>query len=225
MTDSSISELFQQAGGVFITPVDQLRQKLANIKALVFDWDGVFNLGHKGKELPSSFSEPDSMGINLLRFAYWQMTGQQPITAIITGASNPTAHHFADRERFHFIYSGIKHKTEALDDLLLQAKISEENVLFVFDDVIDLSVAKRVGVSYMVNRSASPLLRDFVVENCYADYLTANNGGGYAVREVCELTVGLLGSYADVLNNRIAYSDAYTSYFDQRNQIISQYQK
>ncbi len=39
-----------------------------------------------------------------------------------------------------------------------QHKISPADVLFVFDDVLDFSVAKLAGVRFMIGRPANPLL-------------------------------------------------------------------
>ena len=59
--------------GVFITDVAIIQQKLQQVKAFIFDWDGVFNDGRKDIQGNSGFSEIDSMGINMMRFSYYQM--------------------------------------------------------------------------------------------------------------------------------------------------------
>ena len=65
--------IFESEGGEFITPPFVLMEKLKNIKAIVFDWDGVFNEGVKGGGNHSGFSEIDSMGTNMLRFSLNQV--------------------------------------------------------------------------------------------------------------------------------------------------------
>ncbi len=57
--------------GVFITDASVIQQKLKKIKAFIFDWDGVFNDGRKDIDGNSSFSEVDSMGVNMMRFSYY----------------------------------------------------------------------------------------------------------------------------------------------------------
>ncbi len=42
----------------------ELLRRLARTKAVLFDWDGVFNDGFKDAEGGSSFSEVGSMGVN-----------------------------------------------------------------------------------------------------------------------------------------------------------------
>ena len=42
-----IDRHFIEIGGEFITPFSILEQKVQNIQAIIFDWDGVFNNGIK----------------------------------------------------------------------------------------------------------------------------------------------------------------------------------
>ena len=88
-------EKFTAAGGNFVTPVEELIQKLAECRAVVFDWDGVFNAGRKGHTSSSGFAEVDSMGTNMLRYGLWRRQGELPYTAIITGENNESAIGFA----------------------------------------------------------------------------------------------------------------------------------
>ena len=69
MTD--IAKLYRDLGGMFVCSPEELKQKLMNVKAFVFDWDGVFNNGQKQSSGGSHFSEVDSMGLNLLRFSHY----------------------------------------------------------------------------------------------------------------------------------------------------------
>ncbi|MEZ4806970.1 MAG: hypothetical protein R2815_05780 [Flavobacteriales bacterium] len=71
-------------------PEPELEHRLAAIKAVLFDWDGVFNNGFKDAEGGSPFSEVGSMGVNLLRFALWLRNGHLPKAAVIAGQHNPS---------------------------------------------------------------------------------------------------------------------------------------
>ena len=59
---SELETRFSKLGGVFLTPIGEI-QRAAERSRLVADWDGVFNGGAKGEGAASTFSEPDSMGI------------------------------------------------------------------------------------------------------------------------------------------------------------------
>src|SRR5580704_1165232 len=90
--------------GNFLEASFALAEKLAGVKAIVFDWDGVFNNGVKDENGSSSFSEVDAMGTNLFRFNHYMRTGKVPITAIISGESNKSSETLAKREHFDAVY-------------------------------------------------------------------------------------------------------------------------
>jgi 3-deoxy-D-manno-octulosonate 8-phosphate phosphatase (KDO 8-P phosphatase) len=161
--------------GEFISSPTTLKQKLKQVKAFVFDWDGVFNDGRKNFEGHSGFSETDSMGVNMMRFSYFLQHKQLPVTAIITGENNQLAFSFAKRENLHLVYYKAANKENALMHLCEQHRISPADILFVFDDVLDFSVAKLAGVRFMIGRNANPLLHEFAAERRLVDYITLRN--------------------------------------------------
>ncbi|HRO42444.1 MAG TPA: hypothetical protein PL009_06395 [Flavipsychrobacter sp.] len=209
-----ISENFK---GNFITEPLQLQQKLSKIKAYVFDWDGVFNNGQKDENGSSPFNEVDAMGTNLLRFNHYLRTGELPHFVIISGENNKAAHTLAKRESFHAVYSGIKYKPEALDHLCRTCSIKPDEIAFIFDDVLDFSVAARTGVRFMVQRACNPLLTDYVVAQNLADYLTGCDGNNNAVREVVELMMGINGKYKETIEERMNFTETYQRYLKLRN--------
>ena len=209
--------------GVFVTDKIGIQEKLPAIKAIIFDWDGVFNNGHKNIDGHSSFSETDSMGTNLMRFNQYLQKNQQVITAIITGENNQCAFNFAHREHFNAVYYKIKHKQTALLHLCKQYEISPDEVLFVFDDVLDFSAAKFAGIRVMVNHSCNPMLIEYAVKNKLVDYLTAHEGGYGAVREVSELTMCLSDRFDETIENRMQYSELYKKYIHDRNKASTEY--
>ena len=104
---AEIESLFSGLGADFHLPGEELHSRLTNVRAFVFDWDGVFNSGAKDDGATSTFSEPDSMGTNLLRYAYWRANGALPICAVVSGAVNATAESFVHREHFNNAYCGF----------------------------------------------------------------------------------------------------------------------
>ena len=207
------------ATGEFIENQDVIAKKLKNIKALIFDWDGVFHSGYKKSNKESSFSEADSMGINMLRFSYFLKDNAIPFTAIITGENNETADYFAKREHFDEIFLKVKNKIEILDWLTQHKGFTNEEVLFVFDDILDLSIAKVCGLRFMVNRDASFMLTSYCKKNQLCDYITKNNAENHAIREISELAISLMGDYDLVIEKRINYDEDYLNYLEIRNSI------
>jgi 3-deoxy-D-manno-octulosonate 8-phosphate phosphatase (KDO 8-P phosphatase) len=214
-----LEEIFVKLGGTFITPSVEIASCLANIRVFIFDWDGVFNNGSKTGDTGSPFSEIDSMGINLLRFSFWLKTGQMLNTFIITGMNNQAALGFARREHFNGIFMNQKNKKLALNAICESQNIRPDQAAFIFDDIIDLAVAKECGLSFYVNRTCNPLLSTYIKENRIASYITAHSGNNNAIREICELLIGLNGNYNTSVEMRSRYSDEYNEYFETRNKI------
>ena len=208
-------DLFKANGGKFITPATQLQDKLRNIKAILFDWDGVFNSGEKGG-LPSSFSEVDSMGINMLRFGYFMMTGQIPYTAIVTGETNQAGFKWAKRERFDNVFYQVKNKVDLLPVLKREQGIEPDEVLFVFDDILDLSLAKQVGARFLVNRKSNPMFNAYCIKNGLCDYLSYSSGSENALREITEVVLDALGLFEKTIDERIQFDGIYKDFLAEK---------
>jgi 3-deoxy-D-manno-octulosonate 8-phosphate phosphatase (KDO 8-P phosphatase) len=214
--DSELGARFSKLGGTFLTPPAELAERLEAIRGLVFDWDGVFNAGAKGDGVASTFTEADSMGTNLLRYALWRRERQLPIAAVVTGVDNPSARGFALREHFHAVFQGAKNKGGTLAELCSAHELTPRELICVFDDVNDLGMAAGCGVRVLVRRDASPLLQEYVAREGICDYITGQPGQGYAVRELCELLLGLMDCFDSVVAARGAWDDDYRSYFSAR---------
>jgi 3-deoxy-D-manno-octulosonate 8-phosphate phosphatase (KDO 8-P phosphatase) len=213
----SIEKIYQNIGADFITPIAEMAQKLDGIKAFVFDWDGVFNTGEKNGSGSSPFNEIDSMGTNLLRFSYYLKHKQLPRTALISGEKNESAFYFSQREHFDASYFKILNKKWALDHLCSIYSIKPHEICYFFDDVLDLSIAKHAGLRILVARKATTLFTNYVKQHNLADYLTANSSGNFAVREACEMLMGLTGLFDEVITRRADYDDIYQQYILARN--------
>lgn len=216
-----IEKIFKDLGGTFLSPPGTIENSLANIKAFIFDWDGVFNNGMKSGDSGSPFSEIDSMGINLLRFSFWLKNGSIPFCFIITGMNNQTALGFAKREHFEGIVMNLKRKKIALDLICNLHGIAPESVAFIFDDVIDIETAKTCGLSFFVDRKSNPLLSSYVKQNRVCDYISASSGGNQAIREICEMIIGLNGNFEKTIEMRINFATEYENYLNSREQIIT----
>lgn len=221
MALTGIVEKFSAAGGSFVTPVEELRKKVDQCRAVVLDWDGVFNAGRKDHATSSGFSEADSMGTNLLRYGLWRRLGELPYTAIISGENNESAIGFAKREHLSGVYTGIRRKQDVITHLCAGNDVQPAHIACVFDDVNDLPMASDCGLRFMVRRTASPMFADYVERLGLCDYVTGAESGGYAVREICELILGLMESFDDVVESRIASDDEYEIYFKTRQSVIT----
>lgn len=212
-------QIFKDLGAEVICSEEKLATLAKNLEAFLFDWDGVFNAGTKGSKQSSGFSEVDSMGINMIRFAYWLRNGQIPFTAIITGEQNPSAFELAQREHFQAVYFKVKHKADALRHIQEIHHIDYQKVAFCFDDILDVSLAQKVALRFLVKRKSNPLFLNYAKKHEICDYITACGGDEGAVREISEVLLWLTNSYENTINQRVAYDKAYQTYIQQRNNL------
>ena len=205
-------------GKLLIDPAE-FSSRLSGIKAFLFDWDGVFNNGEKNIDGHSVYSETDSMGINMMRFHYHLQKKVMPVCAVISGEHNRLSYKWAQRENLHAVYAGIKHKEVALDDICKTHHLQPEEVLFVYDDVLDLSLAAKAGLRLLVRHAGNPAFESFCIKHQLADYISQQEGGHHAVREISEVVMQYSGDYDLTIQHRMEYSQAYLDYLEARNKI------
>lgn len=209
-------KLHKEIGGTFITPAANIQDKLKNIRAIIFDWDGVFNNGEKAANGSSNFSEVDSMGTNMLRYSHFLVHDKLPLTAVISGEKNETAFYFCKRECFHYSFFKVANKIHALNFICEKENITPSQVAYFFDDVLDLSMAEVCGIRIQINQQANPLFVNYCVKHQLVDYITANRGGSFAVREATELLMGLNGNFDEAITNRKNVAPSYQTYIENR---------
>lgn len=216
---NSLQSEFENIGGQFLSSLTEMQENIKEIDAFLFDWDGVFNNGIKSSAQGSPFSEADSMGINMLRFSYYLLHGKMPYVGIITGENNQTAVHFAEREHINAVVLKAKNKGEAIGSFCKAYGQESNQCLFVFDDILDISATLRCKMALGVRRAASPLFHNYLIEEQICDYISGNEGGQHAVREICELIIGLQGNYQQTIEARIEFKEEYANYLRMRQDI------
>src|SRR6185312_12370883 len=120
------------------------RTKLKAIKCLATDVDGVLTDGHiylgGENEWRRSFFIRDGMGIILLREKGYK-------TAFITSSRSEDIRKRAENLKINFFYDDAKNKAVAFAALLEQSGLEAREVLYVGDDVIDLPIFAKCGLS------------------------------------------------------------------------------
>jgi 3-deoxy-D-manno-octulosonate 8-phosphate phosphatase (KDO 8-P phosphatase) len=205
--------------GKLLMDAEKFSSRLSGIKAFLFDWDGVFNNGEKNIEGHSPYSETDSMGINMMRFHYHLQNNRMPICAVISGEHNRLSYQWARRDHLHAVYAGFKHKEVALEDICKKYHLQPEEVLFVYDDVLDLSLAAKAGLRFLVHHAGNPAFESFCIRHQLTDYITRQEGGGHAVREISEVVMQYSGNYDLTIQHRMQYSKEYLAYLEERDHI------
>ena len=198
-----------------------LAARMARCRAVLLDWDGVIGSGLKGPGAPAAFNEIDAMGLNLLRYALWRRggSGTIPAVAVVSGQRDPGAQALAERDRMDALYMGFLDKRLALEHLCRTRTLDPVEVLFVFDDVIDLGVAERCGARFLVARPAQPLVEVMARRRGLCDYVVRAPAAGGAVREACEVALALLGMDEEVFAARGWFDVSYQRYLEVRGRL------
>lgn len=160
----------------------QHKLKAEKIKLLLTDVDGVLTdngvyYGESGEVL-KRFSIRDGMGVERLR----KLCGID--TGIVTGEVSPSVARRAERLQITQLHMGVKDKPGRLEEILRAGGWSLEEVAFIGDDVNDLEVLQRVGLSACPG-NAMPAVREIVHYQCAA------HGGDGAFREFAEWIISL----------------------------------
>lgn len=162
-----------------------LRERLAAVRLVVFDFDGVFTdnavyVFEDGREAVRC-TRADGIGLEKLR-----RLGIE--TAIISTETNPVVSARARKLRLRCVQS-CPDKREAMLALTAELGVPLEAAAFVGNDVNDLPALAIVGVPMVVADAHEDVLGA-------AAFRTSRPGGYGAVREICDLLWELQGGEA-----------------------------
>ncbi len=160
-------------------------EKLKDIQLLLLDVDGVLTDGsiiyNDGGGETKVFNAKDGLGLRLVIKAGIKV-------GLVTGRKSNALHHRCRDLGIGLMYDGVQHKARLLDEIVEQTGVSAKATAFIGDDIPDLSMMRRVGLSIAVADA-----HEFVRRN--ADWVTSAAGGRGAVREVCDALLKATGSW------------------------------
>lgn len=171
--------------------MENILEKARTIKLVIFDVDGVLTdgslfLGDDGQEY-KAFNSKDGHGIKML-----QNSGVQ--IGIITGRTSDVVRIRMESLGIEHVYQGKRDKLPAYYELRDKLRLSDEQIAYVGDDVVDLPIMRRVGLAIAV-QDAHP----FVLK--HAHWQTHNPGGRGAGRDVCEFLMEAQGKLQAALES------------------------
>lgn len=159
--------------------------KAAKVRLVIFDVDGVLTdgslfYGDDGQEY-KAFNSKDGHGMVMLRECGIKI-------GIITGRSSEVVRIRMQSLGIDQVYQGQKDKLPAYEQMKDALGLRDEEIAYVGDDVVDLPVMRRVGLSIAVADA-----HDIVLQHTH--WRTKAGGGKGAAREVCELLMRGHGVY------------------------------
>ncbi len=166
-----------------------MNSKLANIQLLLLDVDGVLTDGSitysdSGEQI-KTFNSRDGLGLRLLMDSGIKV-------GIITGRSSKALGYRCENLGITLLFEGVKDKSAALETIILETGIPAGNIAFVGDDLIDLLVMKKVGVSFCVADAPQEVKQ-------HSQIVTIREGGHGAVREICESILKAKGFWEKII--------------------------
>lgn len=174
-----------------------MKKCLRKIRLLLLDVDGVLTDGritYDGNGIESkSFDVKDGHGLKMLQRAGVKV-------GIITGRKSEIVALRAEELGIEILHQGAKQKLPPYEAVLKEHGLTDQEVAYVGDDLVDLPILKRVGFSVTVADGVEEL-RDRV------DYVTRRPGGHGAVREVCDLLLKEAGYWAKITERYFADTD------------------
>lgn len=169
--------------------MQDILERAKQIRLVIFDVDGVLTdgslyLGDDGQEY-KAFNSRDGHGMKML-----QKTGVT--IAIITGRTSEVVRIRMESLGVEHIYQGRLEKLPAYEDLKETVGLRDEQIAYVGDDVVDLPIMRRVGLSIAV-ADAHPLVHR------HSHWRTQSPGGRGAGRDVVELIMDAQGTLSGMM--------------------------
>jgi 3-deoxy-D-manno-octulosonate 8-phosphate phosphatase (KDO 8-P phosphatase) len=162
-----------------------LVEKILPLKALLMDVDGVLTDGRviidsNGVE-SKQFDVRDGHGLKML-----QRSGLT--LGLMTGRRSPVVTRRAAELGIEIVFQRCHDKLMAYEQIKQQLKLSDCEVAYIGDDVIDIPVLRKVGFAATV-ADADPAL------SAHVDWQSTRPGGRGAVRELCQLLMQTQGTW------------------------------
>lgn len=173
--------------------MNSLIEKAKKIKCLVCDVDGVMTNGllyldNHGNEL-KAFHVQDGMGLKLLMAVGIEV-------AIITTSRNAVIDYRMQQLGVRLYYKGQVDKREAFAQLQQELGFNLDEFAYIGDDFPDLPIIQQVGLGVAPANAVSQV-KEFA-------WVTEQEGGKGAVREVCEVILNAQGKLEQAIARYLA---------------------
>lgn len=161
------------------------KTRLKNIKAFVFDVDGVFTDGSiyllPDKSMARVMTVLDGYAVvKAIKFDYK--------ICVITGGDDPMVRNRIEYLGITDYYAKIAHKLEKFQEFKQKYGLQDEEILTMGDDIPDISMMKVSGISACPENSVPEV-------KAISDYISPIQGGKGAVRDVIEQVMKVQGKW------------------------------
>ena len=157
----------------------ELRERCKKITLLLLDVDGVLTdgrlyFGPTGEVLKAFFVR-DGQGLKL-----WHRAGFR--SGIISGRKSDIVSKRAAELNVTFVYQGNDDKLAPLEEIIIAAGVTADEIAYVGDDTLDIPVFEKIGLAVAVADAHEQV-------RWAAHHITKAAGGRGAVREVIDMVL------------------------------------
>jgi 3-deoxy-D-manno-octulosonate 8-phosphate phosphatase (KDO 8-P phosphatase) len=165
--------------------MDEVGEKLRAVRLFALDFDGVFTdnrvwVDDTGREMVVC-DRGDSLGLKMIRELRPDIK-----VVVISKETSGVVKARCDKLRIQAL-TGINDKAEALKEIIAQEGVPEEQTAFIGNDLNDLACIRMAGVGIAVADAVEEARKA-------ADYVTRQQGGQGAIREVTDIILGIKAS-------------------------------
>jgi len=172
-------------------PPDEVLDRARNVRLLLLDCDGVLTDGRiimlPGGDETKAFDVKDGHAIVMASRAGLKV-------GIISGRVSSVVRARAEELGIDHLYEKAWVKLDPYREVVEAERLTDEEVCYVGDDVVDLGALKRAGVAVSVADGIHEV-------KMVADYVTEAAGGRGAVREVVELILRAQNKWNKVIEH------------------------
>tara|TARA_A100000164_G_C21870753_1_gene755013 strand:- start:341 stop:874 length:534 start_codon:yes stop_codon:yes gene_type:complete len=168
---------------------NKIKDRALKIKAFLIDVDGVLTDGsiiydNNGLEY-KKFNVKDGQIISHLKKLNFKI-------GVITGRKSKVVINRCDELKIEFHRHGINDKNIEYQNFKKKYNLKDENIIYIGDDIIDLTILSKCGISVTPNDA-----REYMKKN--VDIITETSGGEGVFRDVADYIL----ESQDLLNNLI----------------------
>lgn len=166
--------------------MQNFKEKLNKITTLIFDIDGVFTdnkvLVMENGEVVRNVHSKDGYAIQLAVKKGYRLV-------VLSGGNNIAVKQLLAKTGIQHLFINQHDKLQCYKDFIYENNLTDEEVMYMGDDLPDYDVMSRVGVAACPNDSA-PEIKGISI------YISPKNGGEGCVRDIIEQVMRVQGTWA-----------------------------
>ena len=168
---------------------EHFANKAATVKLLLFDVDGVMTDG--AVEIHGDGTESKRFHIRDGIAMVWAQRAGLTV-GLLSARQSPTTSQRAAQLGITLVHQGVASKIDTYDQIVGDMVLTDDEVAYMGDDIVDLAVLGRVGLA------AAPA--DATAEvRAQVDFVSAHRGGEGAVREFIENVLRAQGLWESIV--------------------------